>query len=248
MLEPGRDRQLAAVFGRGRVRACLGPGADPRRRTRSTRSSASPRRPARPGPRRAYDPAGNMTSVPRPDDPTGTYAATYDAWNRLVRLERRRRGGGATERLRRAGFSHQPHDAGGETRHFLLLRATGGCLEERVGTLDRGRGASVRVGDAVRGRTGPAGPGRGRDRGASNERLYALQDANWNVAALADDAGAVRERYGYAAYGRADRADPRVGRRGPAATSTGRPRYAGYRYDPAAGLYHVRHRTLAPAV
>jgi hypothetical protein len=35
----------------------------------------------------AYDPAGNMTSIPQPDDPTLSYTATYDAWNRLVRLE-----------------------------------------------------------------------------------------------------------------------------------------------------------------
>ena len=34
----------------------------------------------------AYDLTGNMTSVPIPASPTSTYAATYDAWNRLVSL------------------------------------------------------------------------------------------------------------------------------------------------------------------
>ncbi|MFV0444438.1 MAG: RHS repeat-associated core domain-containing protein [Planctomycetaceae bacterium] len=34
----------------------------------------------------AYDPAGNMTTIPQPQDPTSSYTATYDAWNRLVRL------------------------------------------------------------------------------------------------------------------------------------------------------------------
>jgi YD repeat-containing protein len=34
----------------------------------------------------AYDPAGNMTSVLKPADPTGSFTATYDAWNRLVKL------------------------------------------------------------------------------------------------------------------------------------------------------------------
>ncbi|TWT40066.1 hypothetical protein KOR42_50010 [Thalassoglobus neptunius] len=44
----------------------------------------------------AYDVKGNMTTLPQPDDPTGTYSATYDAWNRLVKLQ-----DGATTVLRR---------------------------------------------------------------------------------------------------------------------------------------------------
>ncbi len=38
-----------------------------------------------------------------------------------------------------------------------------------------------------------------RDR--STERLYALQDANWNVTAVVNTSGAVEERYQYTAYG-----------------------------------------------
>jgi hypothetical protein len=34
----------------------------------------------------AYNAPGNMTSIPQPADPTKTYTATYDAWNRLVKL------------------------------------------------------------------------------------------------------------------------------------------------------------------
>ena len=34
-----------------------------------------------------YNRAGNMTTIPQPADPTGSYAATYDAWNRLVKLQ-----------------------------------------------------------------------------------------------------------------------------------------------------------------
>ena len=34
----------------------------------------------------AYNRAGNMTTIPQPADPTQSFAATYDAWNRLVRL------------------------------------------------------------------------------------------------------------------------------------------------------------------
>jgi YD repeat-containing protein len=34
----------------------------------------------------AYDPAGNMTTMPQPADPTEGFDAVYDAWNRLVSL------------------------------------------------------------------------------------------------------------------------------------------------------------------
>ena len=34
----------------------------------------------------AYDQAGNMTTIPRPADPTASYVAIYDAWRRLVSL------------------------------------------------------------------------------------------------------------------------------------------------------------------
>ena len=34
----------------------------------------------------AYDPAGNMTTLPKPADPTKSFTGTFDAWNRLVRL------------------------------------------------------------------------------------------------------------------------------------------------------------------
>src|SRR5690606_4190851 len=33
-----------------------------------------------------YNRAGNMTTMPQPGDPTASYVATYDAWNRLVKL------------------------------------------------------------------------------------------------------------------------------------------------------------------
>ncbi|PQO36564.1 hypothetical protein C5Y96_08145, partial [Blastopirellula marina] len=34
----------------------------------------------------AYDRAGNMTTIPQPNVLTSSYAASYDAWNRLVKL------------------------------------------------------------------------------------------------------------------------------------------------------------------
>ena len=35
----------------------------------------------------SYNRAGNMTTIPKPADPTQSFTGTYDAWNRLVKLE-----------------------------------------------------------------------------------------------------------------------------------------------------------------
>jgi hypothetical protein len=43
-----------------------------------------------------------------------------------------------------------------------------------------------------------------RDRSVSGTldvRLYAMQDANWNVTGIVNTTGAVQERYNYSAYG-----------------------------------------------
>lgn len=79
--------------------------------------------------------------------------------------------------------------------------------------------------------------------GTLDERLYGLQDPNWNLTALADMSGAVQERYGYEAYGM------------PTVMTAGfvleveslwdwEIRYAGYRWDEESGLYQVRNRYL----
>ena len=190
----------------------------------------------------AYDPAGNMTNVPKPEDPTGTFAATYDAWNRLVRLED---GGGAVVQQNAydgRGF-RVTRTTPAETRHFYYADDWR-VLEERVGistAAERQFVWGTRYVDELVLRDRDAD-----GTGTLGERLYALQDANWNVVALADDAGAVRERYGYAAYGQPTVLTPAWG------TRTGsdfgwETRYAGYRFEPV-GIYHVRYRALHPGL
>ncbi|MBI1249343.1 hypothetical protein GC197_16050, partial [bacterium] len=44
--------------------------------------------------------------------------------------------------------------------------------------------------------------------GTLDERLYSLQDANWNVTALADASGDVQERFAYQPYGESEELDP----------------------------------------
>jgi RHS repeat-associated protein len=77
--------------------------------------------------------------------------------------------------------------------------------------------------------------------GTLEERLYALQDANWNVTALVNTSGAVQERYTYDPYGLPTARDP--GTWDARSISFGwNYLHQGGRYEAAVGLYHFRMR------
>ncbi|MBN8625705.1 MAG: hypothetical protein J0M17_09465, partial [Planctomycetes bacterium] len=87
-----------------------------------------------------------------------------------------------------------------------------------------------------------------RDRSPTNsgtlsERFYAIQDANWNVTAIANTSGGVQERYCYAPYGTPNflNADFSVKSSSGYGSET---LYAGYRWDATTGLFGVRWRYL----
>jgi RHS repeat-associated protein len=75
-----------------------------------------------------------------------------------------------------------------------------------------------------------------------NERLYALQDANWNIVALVNTSGAAVERYTYTAFGTATVLNsdfsPRTGGTAYAWTNL----FAGRDIDSYIGLYYNRAR------
>ena len=198
-----------------------------------------------------YNRAGNMTTIPKPVDPTGSFTATYDAWNRLVKLEEGANTvaeyvyDGAKRHVVKRTYASGTLD---ETRHFYYTDPEKWqVIEERFessGTLSTDPDCQfvwgLRYIDdlALRDRDTDSD-------GSLDERLYVLQDANWNMTALADTSGSIQERYVYSAYG-----TPRV------VTSTFTTRssssydmeglYAGYRYDPESQLSHVRGRILHP--
>ncbi|MDX1969449.1 MAG: RHS repeat-associated core domain-containing protein [Planctomycetaceae bacterium] len=196
----------------------------------------------------AYDGAGNMTTIPQPADPTEAYTATYDAWNRLVQLVDPATGHTVQENeYDGRGFRtvRKSYTAGvlTETRHFYY---TDGWrdVEERLGTNpdtadpDRQFVWGLRYIDdlVLRDRS---------DAGTLDERLYACQDANWNVTAVVDDAGDVQERYEYDPYGNLTVLSPALSVR--ANSSFGwETTYAGYRFEDAIGLYAVRFRSYEP--
>lgn len=184
----------------------------------------------------AYNRAGNMTSVPKPSSPTSSYTLVHDAWNRLVKVSD---GANAVMECEYDGAKRRTIKkkyTGGvlsETRHYFYSN-NWQILEERVGastSADRQFVYGLRYIDNVllRDRIG--------------ERLYALQDPNWNVTAIANSAGDTQERYAYQGYGVPTFLTPTFGSQS-SSIFDWETLFAGYRSDSETGLYQVRTRYL----
>lgn len=219
-----------------------------------------------------YDANGNMTTIPRPDLPRPCWAnltadqwaeltvaewsamevvpkffAAYDAWNRLVTLT----DGGTGETVQENAYDGRNYriicqtyvdGSVAETRQYLYTDGWQ-VIEERLGvstTPERQFVWGVRyIDDLVC-----------RERlvtGTLDERLYALQDANWNVNAVADDFGVVQERYEYDAYGVLTILSPTFAARS-TSVSNWATTYCGYEWDSSTGIFNVRKRQFVPRV
>jgi RHS repeat-associated protein len=193
----------------------------------------------------AYDAAGNMTTMPQPGNPGSGYTGTYDAWNRLISLSASgsQVAGYAYDGLKRRTVK-QVYSGGvlSETRDFYYSQSWQ-VLEERVnGSTDAKRQfvwGQRYIDDILlrdRDTTGS---------GTLDERLYGLQDPNWNLTALSDTTRTVQERYGYSAYGDGTVLTPTFGVRA-GTLFDWEVRYAAYRWDEESGLYPVRNRHYNP--
>lgn len=83
------------------------------------------------------------------------------------------------------------------------------------------------------------------DNGTLNERLYAIQDANWNVVALASTLGNVVERYTYSPYGTYLVHASTFANR-PASSYEWSVLFGGYQFDELTGIYLAHHRNYLP--
>jgi RHS repeat-associated protein len=197
----------------------------------------------------SYDANGNMTTIPRPDLGTDkAMTATWDAWNRLVKLV----DPDTSDTL--AEFAYDGRNfrivgksfAGGtldETRHFYFSDSWQ-CLEERLDSSsdpERQHVWGIRyIDDLVL---------RDRDttgNGTLDERLYFLPDANWNVTAVVDDSGAVQERIEYTPYGQPQFLSPTFGTRSGSSFDV-RYTYTSREWEVAVGLY-FRNRWYVPTL
>jgi RHS repeat-associated protein len=142
-----------------------------------------------------FDSNGNETT-----DENGQ-TTTYDAWNRAITVKNT---AGATI----ASYSYDPQNrriteaSGGTTTDIYFTNQWQDIEERQGGTVTRqnvwGLGyvnqLVERDDNSTSGNLGITGSGLG-------ERLYAQQDANWNVTALVDASGNVEERMVYSPYG-----------------------------------------------
>jgi RHS repeat-associated protein len=191
----------------------------------------------------AYSRAGNMTTIPKPADPTASFTGTYDAWNRLVKLED---GSGTVAQYEYDGAKRRTvkksYTSGtlSETRHFYYTEPSKWqVIEERVDSETDPERQFVwgqrYIDDLLL---------RDRDTDADgdlDERLYAMQDANWNVTGIIDEAGATQERYAYHAYGMSQLLAPDFTGRA-TSVSEWETRFTGRERDPASGLQLNRNR------
>ena len=192
----------------------------------------------------AYDRAGNMVTMPQPLAAGSAYVATFDAWQRLMTLTdpstgdtvQKNQYDGRNFRVARLTYT------GGslsETRYFVFS-SQWQVLEEYVASTsltvpDRQYVWGLRyIDDLVL-----------RDRGVSgtlNERLYALQDANWNAVAISNAAGAVQERYNYTAYGVSTVLNPDFSIKSGGTAFDWTVLYTGRELDSETGVYYHRAR------
>ncbi|RCS51938.1 hypothetical protein DTL42_09720 [Bremerella cremea] len=193
----------------------------------------------------AYNRAGNMTTIAQPDDLANSYAATYDAWNRLVKLED---GNNTIAEYQYDGVKRRVvvklYESGAldETRHcYFTDPAKWQVIEERIGSFNASHVQHVwglrYVDDlALRDRDTTGN-------GVLDERLYAMQDANWSVTAVADAVGGVPERFAYKPYGESEKLNPDFSPR-MGSNLAWSVLYTGRELDLATGLQINRNRYL----
>lgn len=183
-----------------------------------------------------YDANGNLTK-----DQAGQQYV-YDAWNRLVAVKDA--AGATIAQYKYDGLSRRASETRAGATTDLYYSAAWQVLEERAGGAAKAQyvWSPVYVDALVL---------RDRDadgNGSLEERLWAQQDANFNVTALADGSGNVVERYAYDPFGGVTVLDATWGVRTGGSSYGWVCRYQGLRQDPATGLHHARYRDLHPAL
>jgi RHS repeat-associated protein len=200
-----------------------------------------------------YDAVGNTTRIPRVLGPSSNYLLTYDAWNRVVKIESDSSGltsigaysyDGLHRRVTRDRYVSNEIDFS----RRMYYTDNWQVLEERQEDdsewlLNKQYVWGIRyIDELVLRDQDTSSP----INGTLNIRHYALQDANFNVVALINTNGSVGRRYEYDAYGHSItlEADYSLG----AYEYDFEYRYAGYRWDYETYLLQVRNRWYHPSL
>ncbi len=174
----------------------------------------------------AHDRSGNIIRAPKPSDWSSHYHLEYDAWNRLVtvfdadgttlvagynydalgrRVEKETYSGGSLTEIRHYYYSNQWQVLEEHVQSNYYSGSSSSSLQPPAPSLQYVWGLRY-VDDLIcRDRdadSNPATGNYGKTGSGLEERLYALQDPNWNVVAIANTSGVIQERYTYTAYGK----------------------------------------------
>jgi RHS repeat-associated protein len=198
-----------------------------------------------------YDLAGNMTTMPQPGNWSASYTLTFDAWNRLVQI--------ANGQTTVATYAYDARNframktAGTGASHFYYS-TNWQVLEERIPISDPQSLITASqnvwglryIDDLVlRDRNAESAPNTGNlglTGSSLDERLYALQDPNWNVLAVCNLSGAIQERYCYTAYGKQTFLSAAFANPNTSSAYAFDTLYTGRQLDPEFGLYYYRNR------
>ena len=177
-----------------------------------------------------YDSNGNMVC-----DETGR-GLVYDAWNRLVIVKNS--GGTTLETFSYDGLGRRVTSNDGTTTTDLYYSTQDQVLEEMQGGSATARyvWSPVYVNALVLRDRATGTPG------TLDERLWAQQDANFNVTALVDGTGAVVERYVYDPYGAVTIYSPDYSTVRSSSSYAMTILFQGMRYDATSGLYEADAR------
>ncbi|VTR93557.1 rhs repeat-associated core domain-containing protein : YD repeat protein OS=Isosphaera pallida (strain ATCC 43644 / DSM 9630 / IS1B) GN=Isop_2419 PE=4 SV=1: VCBS: RHS_repeat [Gemmata massiliana] len=185
-----------------------------------------------------YDANGDMTG-----DEAGQQLV-YDAWNRLVAVKNS--GGTVLKTYTYDGLNRRTTETASGTTTDLFYSKDWQVLEEKVGSATKTRyvWSPVYVDAMVlRDRDADGNTGNGLE-----ERLWAQQDANWNVTALVNGSGAVVERYAYDPYGARTVYDASYAVRGGGSAYNFAQGFQGMTFDATTGMGNQRARWYSPTI
>ncbi|MBX3436148.1 MAG: RHS repeat-associated core domain-containing protein, partial [Planctomycetaceae bacterium] len=191
----------------------------------------------------AHDAAGNMTTIPQPAAPTSTYTLAWDAWNRLVKVAdgmstvAEHEYDALNRRIVKRVFVANSRD---HDEHFYLSEQNQ-VLEVRLDSSSNPQKQftwGTRFVDDLVLRTRDTD-----NNGSLDETIYALQDANWHITAVAHTDGSILERLLYDPYGKSTILNDDFSLDGDGESDYDwETRFTSREFDPETGLHYFRAR------
>jgi RHS repeat-associated protein len=200
-----------------------------------------------------YDANGNPTSnVPQVLVPSAGFRFDVDPWNRVVGV--RNQAGALIAQMQYDALSRRTiKSASGQTRHFYYS-SDWQMLDERLEVPGVELFSIPPEREYVWGVRGPDDlilrERSTANNGVLDERLYAVQDLNFNVVAIVNASGAAQERYEFDAYGVTtfENASTFQSLSPNQSAVAWNVLYGGYYFDPETGLYLARNRFYHPGL